>query len=131
MDNIFLPIESRFVDTQSRFRLAILAVQRAKELIEGDTPTVQSRHYKPTTIAIEEILKGDLKIFYGKEAVRYQDDAIRVRKDKKVQYLSPEREEELKKEIKKDLSIYLADMAGKESDLKEEDESKNTEPETD
>jgi DNA-directed RNA polymerase subunit omega len=117
MDNIFLPIESDFVNTQSRFRLAILAGQRAKQIIEGDNPTLQSKYTKATTIAIEEILEGDLKIFYGKEAVRHIEDAARVRKERKSQYLSPEREEELKKEIKKDLNVYLAE---KESSLKEE-----------
>jgi len=107
MDNIFLPIESKFVDSQSRFRLAILAGQRAKQIIEGDKPVLQCGHSKATTIAIEEILGGDLKIFYGKEAVRHSEEAARIRKEKKSQYLSPEREEELKREIKKDLSLYL------------------------
>ena len=125
MDSIFLPIESNFVNTQSRFRLAILAIQRAKQLIEGDKATIESRHYKPTTVAIEEILHGELKIFYGKEAVGYQEEAARVRKDKKTHYLSPDREEEIKREIKKDLSVYLADMAEKESSLKVDD-SKDT-----
>jgi DNA-directed RNA polymerase subunit omega len=125
MDNIALPIENNFIDTQSRFRLAILAIQRAKQLIEGDQPTTQSRHCKSTTIAIEEILHGDLKIFYGKEAVGYQEEAMRIRKEKKNHYLSPDRDDELKREIKKDLSVYLADIAEKESSLKIDD-SKDT-----
>ena len=124
MDNIFLPIESNFLDTQSRFSLAILAGQRAKQIVEGDKPTVQSGYTKSTTIALKEILDGQLKIFSGKEAVQYIEDAARARKERKKLYLSPEREEELKREIKKDLNVYLAK---EESSSMKEDYSKEME----
>ncbi len=66
MESIYLPIEGNFVNTQSRYRLAILAAQRTRQLMEGDKPTVPTRHVKSTSIALEEILKGDLEILYGK-----------------------------------------------------------------
>ena len=110
MESIFLPVENSAIGVKSRYQLAILAAQRARQLMEGDKPTCSSRFVKPTTIAMEEILSGALKIFHGKEAQRYQDEALRARKERKERFLSPEREEELRKEIKKDLSVYLADV---------------------
>jgi DNA-directed RNA polymerase subunit omega len=109
MDYVFLPVESEFISTQSRYRFAILAAQRARQIMEGDKPTVKPRHVKPTTIAMEDIAHGDLNIYHGKEAVRYQEEAARARKDRRSRYLSPEREEEIKKEIKKDLSVYISE----------------------
>ncbi len=119
MENIYLPIEHEFINTQSRYRLAILAAQRTRQLLEGAAPTVTTRYAKSTSVALVEILKGDLEILYGKEAVKHQDEAVRIRKERKNRYLSPEREEELRKEIKKDLNIFMSD-AGKDSPMREE-----------
>ncbi len=126
MDNIHLPIEGDFVNSQSRYRLAILAAQRTRQLMEGEKSKLQTRHVKPTSIALEEILKGDLEILYGKEAVRYQDEAVRIRKEKSSRYLSPEREEELRKEIKKDLSVFLSDTTEQGPALREDAKTEET-----
>jgi DNA-directed RNA polymerase subunit K/omega len=96
----------------------ILATQRARQLMEGDKPTLQTRYAKPTTIALAEILSGKLEILHGKEALQHQHEARRAREERKNRFLSPEREEELRREIKKDLSIYLSDAADKEQLLK-------------
>jgi DNA-directed RNA polymerase omega subunit len=120
MESIYLPIENEFVNTQSRYRLAILVAQRTRQLIDGDAPTVASKYTKPTSIALVDILKGNLEILYGKEAIKHQDDAARIRKERKSRYLSPEREEELRREIKKDLHVYVADASAREGAVKEE-----------
>ncbi len=127
MEVIFLPIQGEFVNTQSRYRLVVLATQRARQLMEGEKPTLATRYAKPSTIALAEILSGKLDIFHGKEALRHQHEARRAREERKNKFLSPEREEELRREIKKDLSIYLSDSAGKEhtlEDVKPEEEIK-------
>ncbi len=121
MDYVFLPVDSEFISTPSRYRFAILAAQRARQIMEGDKPTVKTRHVKPTTVAMEDIVRGELNVYEGKEAVRYQEEAARARKDRKSRYLSPEREEELRKEIKKDLSVYISETesgrdAGEDTD---------------
>ncbi|MBI3358355.1 MAG: DNA-directed RNA polymerase subunit omega [Nitrospirae bacterium] len=123
MDIISLPIQGDFVNTHSRYRLVVLATQRARQLMEGDKPTLLTRYTKPTTIAVAEILSGQLEILHGKDALQYQHEARRAREERKNRFLTPEREEELRKEIKKDLSVYLSDAAGKEQTLKEDTKS--------
>jgi DNA-directed RNA polymerase subunit omega len=115
MEIVSLPIQGEFVTTNSRYRLVILATQRARQLMEGDKSSVATRYAKPTTIALAEILHGKLEILHGKEALRHQHEASRTRAERKNRFLSPEREEELRREIKKDYSIYLSDSAGKEN----------------
>ncbi len=113
MEIISLPIQGEFVNTNSRYRLVILATQRARQLMEGDKPSIATRYAKPTTIALAEILSGKLEILHGKEAIQHQHDARRTRDERRNRFLSPEREEELRREIKKDYSIYLSDAVGK------------------
>ncbi len=120
MDIISLPIDSGAMSKLSRYQVVILASQRARQIIEGsEKPTHPSRHVKPTTLALEEIVKGDLEILYGKEAIRYQQEARRHREERKNRLLSPEREEELRQEIKKDLSVYLEDAKKSSVEVKE------------
>jgi DNA-directed RNA polymerase subunit omega len=127
MEIISLPIQGEFVTTHSRYRLVVLATQRARQLMEGDKPSITSRYAKPTTIALAEILGGKLEILHGKEALRHQHEAGRARAERRNRFLSPEREEELRREIKKDYSIYLSDSAGKENISTEETDLKETE----
>jgi len=115
MEIISLPIQGEFVNTNSRYRLVVLATQRARQLMEGDKPSLVTRYAKPTTIALTEILSNKLEILHGKEALQHQHDARRMRDERKNRFLSPEREEELRREIKKDFSIYLSDTSGKEN----------------
>ena len=109
MEGVFLSLEGGLLDTHSRYQLAVLAAQRARQLSEGSRPTVTSRHVKPTSVSIEEILKGNLEVVYGKDARKCQDEAQRLRHAKKARSLSPEREEALQREIRKDLSVYFSE----------------------
>ncbi|MBI3598338.1 MAG: DNA-directed RNA polymerase subunit omega [Nitrospirae bacterium] len=61
MDIISLPIQGDFVNTHSRYRLVVLATQRARQLMEGDKPTLLTRYTKPTTIAVAEILSYEVR----------------------------------------------------------------------
>lgn len=47
-----------FVD--SKFRLAILAAKRAKQLISGSKQRVDAKAENPLTIALEEIIQGKI-----------------------------------------------------------------------
>ena len=42
----------------SRSRLVIIAAQRAQQLMKGIPSTIVTKHTKPTTIALEEVLKN-------------------------------------------------------------------------
>ncbi len=111
MEIISLPVEVDFTKIDSRYRLVIIASQRARQLMEGSKPILQSRHMKESTIALEEVLGDDLEILYGKEARQAQRDAKRLREETKSRALQAEREEGLASEIRKDLSVYLEESA--------------------
>jgi DNA-directed RNA polymerase subunit omega len=113
MEIISLPVEVDFSKIDSRYRLVIIASQRARQIMEGAKAIIQSRQAKASTIALEEVLTGDLEILYGKDARQAQREA------KKSRALLAEREEELATEIKKDLSIYLEESARQGEMLKE------------
>lgn len=107
MDIISLPIEFDNKKIDSRFRLAIIAAQRARELALGAKPKIQSKGKKVTTIAIEEAISGSLEFLVGEEARKSHEEA------KKIDYrrlLEEKRREEAPEdlsELEKDLKIYL------------------------
>lgn len=45
----------------SRYTLVMLASKRARQIIEGSEPLIQTDSKKPVSIAIEEILAGKIK----------------------------------------------------------------------
>src|SRR3569832_482653 len=119
MEIISLPVEVDFTKLDSRYRLVIIASQRARQIMEGAKATIQSRQAKASTVALEEVLTGDLEILYGKDARMAQREAKHQQEEKKSRALLAEREEELATEIKKDLSVYLEESARQEEMLKE------------
>jgi len=116
MDIVSLPIDIERKVIDSRFRLVIVAAQRARQIMEGAKSMVPMRgDHKETTMAIEEILSGKLNILYGEEAVVAQSDEKRRRDEMKRRAVLAEREGELSSEIKKDLSIYLGEATQEEA----------------
>lgn len=115
MEIISLPVETDYSKIDSRYRLVIIASQRARQLMEGAKQTHQSRHAKASTIALEEVLGDKLEVLYGKEAKQAQRDAKRLREEMKTRQLLTEREEELASEIRKDLSVYLEEAKRQEA----------------
>ncbi|MFQ5949569.1 MAG: DNA-directed RNA polymerase subunit omega, partial [Nitrospiria bacterium] len=105
MEIISLPVEVDKKRIDSRFRLVILSAQRARQLMEGERPTIQERHHvRETTTAIEEVLCGDLEILYGEEAREAQREAKRLREEIRSRAILAEREGALSTELKQDLS---------------------------
>lgn len=51
---------TRHVD--SKYALVVAAAKRARALMEGDMPLVESHASKPVTLALEEIALGQLDI---------------------------------------------------------------------
>ncbi|MFQ5596900.1 MAG: DNA-directed RNA polymerase subunit omega [Nitrospiria bacterium] len=112
MNIVSLPIELDTSKIDSRFRLVIVAAQRARQLIEGAKSTIPVwTGLKETTIAVEEILSGEMEILYGEEAVIAQQEQKRLREEMKRRAILAEREGEISNEIKKDLSIYLGEAS--------------------
>ncbi|MEG6585989.1 DNA-directed RNA polymerase subunit omega [Dendrosporobacter sp. 1207_IL3150] len=42
----------------SKYTLVVLAAKRARELMSGENPTVESKSNKQVTIALEEVARG-------------------------------------------------------------------------
>lgn len=42
----------------NKYTLAVFAAKRAREIMDGDSPLVESQSNKPVTVALEEIAKG-------------------------------------------------------------------------
>jgi DNA-directed RNA polymerase subunit omega len=86
----------------SRHRLAIVAAQRAKHILQGSRHGA-SRFTKETTIALDEVLRGQVKYFVGQEA----REAKRG-KEGEMERIAMMTGDDAK-EIKKELSVYVDD----------------------
>ncbi len=110
MDIVSLPIDIDRKKIDSRFRLVIVAAQRARQIMEGAKPMIPTRPaQKESTLSIEEILSGKLDILYGADAVAAHREERRRREEIKRQAMLAEREQQLGGDVKKDLSIYLGE----------------------
>ncbi len=91
----------------SRHRLVIVASQRAKHLTQGARPAGPSRFTKETTVALDEVLKGQVKYLMGKEARDAMKEAKRGKEGETERIAMMTGEDA--KEIKKELSVYVDD----------------------
>ena len=91
----------------SRHRLVIIAAQRAKHILQGSRPYGNSRFTKETTIALDEVLRGEAKYFVGKEARDAMKEAKRG-KEGEIERMAMMTGEDAN-EIKKELSVYVDD----------------------
>ncbi len=70
MDVIALPVKYDEKKIDSRYRLAIAVLKRAKELYQGAMPKIDSKAKKMTTVALEEVISGSVRVFSGKAAIK-------------------------------------------------------------
>lgn len=91
----------------SRHRLVIVASQRAKHLTQGAKPAGPSRFTKETTVALDEVLKGQVKYLIGKEARDAMKEAKRGKEGETERIAMMTGEDA--REIKKELSVYVDD----------------------
>lgn len=116
MDIISLPFALKGEGVE-RYRLVIIASQRARQLVDGARPYIETKNIKPTSIALEEVLQGNIEFLTGKEARIAQKEYREIKKAKIKSSLDIE---ENQAEIKKELSIYLDDSMEK---LKKQEET--------
>lgn len=110
MDIVSVPIDIDRKTIDSRFRLVIVAAQRARQIMEGAEPMIPTRlTQKESTLAIEEILSDKLDILYGADAVSAHREERRRREELRRQAMLAEREQQMEGDVKKDLSIYLGE----------------------
>ncbi|MBI5042331.1 MAG: DNA-directed RNA polymerase subunit omega [Nitrospirae bacterium] len=117
MDIVSLPVEAKKEHHINRFRLANLAIQRAKELMEGNAPVINTKYTKETTIALGEIVSADFVLLTGKEAREAMRDVF---KERDAERGITEEEDEEASEIKNDLSVYLNDSSKAKGETEEE-----------
>ncbi|MCS7163722.1 MAG: DNA-directed RNA polymerase subunit omega [Thermodesulfovibrio sp.] len=117
IDIISLPIEIDRTKIDSRYRLALIAAQRAAELSLGATPKIEKKGKKVTTTALLEILSNKIEYITGEEALKAKEkiDQIDVKKlleDKRraIPDLT---------ELEKDLKTYLHTKESAEKMLEE------------
>lgn len=115
MDIISLPIDIDKEKIDSRFRLVIIASQRAIELSKGAKPKIQSKLDKITSKAILEAISGEVDFLIGQDASNAIEMAEKLdfrkwitEKKKPIEDLS---------DIEKDLKIYLHDKESPEKAL--------------
>ena len=109
MNIVSLPIEHDKEKIDSRFRLVVIASQRAKELAFGAKAKVDTKFKKIPTIAIEETLEEKLEFLTGEEARVANEEA---RKFDYRRFLEERRREAMPEDIsdlEKDLRVYLTE----------------------
>lgn len=55
------PLEELVKKVDSKYTLVVAAAKRARELMQGQAPLVETRSNKPVTIALEEIQAGKVR----------------------------------------------------------------------
>ena len=110
MEIISLPIEFDREKIDGIYRLVIAAVKRAKDLSQGELPVIPSRVQKITTLAIEEVATGAVKIITGEKALKASEEAKklthkRMMDEAQQKVTMPEDMTELEK----DLKVYLSE----------------------
>lgn len=63
-------IDTLVEKVDSKYTLVVAAAKRARELMNGKMPQVQSRSNKPVSIALEELAAGRLLYERTKEGIK-------------------------------------------------------------
>ncbi len=108
LDVVSLPVEFDEGEFDSRYRLVIAVIKRAKELHQGALPRIATRARKVTTVALEEAVSGYVHVRTGEAAVKAIEEAERrtheILIDEAAQKVSFH---EQLSELEKDLEEYL------------------------
>jgi DNA-directed RNA polymerase subunit omega len=107
MDIISLPVEIDEKKIDGRYRLVMIAAQRAKELSMGGKPKIHTKSRKVTTVAIEEAVDGRLEFLVGEEARKAKEEAKKLDYRRLLEERRKEATPEELTELEKDLKIYL------------------------
>ena len=107
MDIISLPIDYDKERIDAKYRLVMIAAQRAKELSIGGKPRVQTKSKKVTTVAIEETIENQLNFVVGEEARVAREKAGKLDYRKLLEESKKAAAGEDLSELEKDLKVYL------------------------
>ncbi len=110
MDALSLLPEHNQEDFDSRYRIVLIAAQRAKQLVQGSESETTSKFSKKTSKALEEVLQGSVPYLIGQDAREAIRDA-RMANQRPIDPAMYAQPDETAKEIKKELSVYIDDTA--------------------
>ena len=54
----------------SKYTLVVLAAKRAREIMDGQQPLVESKSNKPVTVALEEVAQGKISFERTKTGIK-------------------------------------------------------------
>ena len=116
MDLISLPVIIDKEKIDGRYRLVIATSKRARALYQGAQPMRVSKAKKLTTLALEEVASGAVRILTGEAAIKAREQA------KKLSYEGMIDEAKQKEalpedltEIEKDLKVYLHEKSERDN----------------
>ncbi|HCC68623.1 MAG TPA: DNA-directed RNA polymerase subunit omega [Nitrospiraceae bacterium] len=122
MDIVSLPIEFKREKIEGRYRLVVVASQRARDLSQGSQPKGQTKAKKMVTIALEEVLSGSVSFITGEAARKAKEEHKRLSfermaEEAKKRKAMPEVLTELEKEAKayKESRAYLYEKEERET----------------
>ena len=108
IDTLPLLPDDREGKFDSRYRVVLVAAQRAKQLMRGTTQSQASKFTKETSMALEEVLGDNVEYLVGQEAREALREARRGLDREFAPALLAEADEDAK-EIKQQLSVYIDD----------------------
>ena len=117
MDIVSLPIEYNRKEIESKYRLVVIASQRARELSLGAKPRIQTKAGKVTSTAIIEAISGEIEFLKGEDAVAARQKSGRI--DYKKLMEEKRRPITDLSELEKDLKVYLHEKGATEKALDE------------
>ena len=92
----------------SRYRVVLVAAQRAKQLMRGARRTQPSKFTKETSVALEDVLGGNVNYLVGQDARQALRELKNLPERDPDQPLSTEAAENAR-EIQRHLGVYVDD----------------------
>ncbi len=114
IDTLPLLLDERGRTFDSRYRVVLVAAQRAKQLMRGGKRAQASKFAKETSVALEEVLGNNVQYVMGEEARQALREARSRPERDPEQPLSPEAVENAR-EIQKHLGVYVDDSPKEEA----------------
>lgn len=108
IDTLPLLPDDRAGKFDSRYRVVLVAAQRAKQLMRGTKQSQTSKFTKETSIALEEVLGDHVEYLTGEEARQALREAKKGLEREFEPALLAEADDDAK-EIKQQLSVYVDD----------------------
>ena len=110
IDTLSLLPDDKGKTFDSRYRVVLVAAQRAKQIMQSGQQLQTSKYEKETSIALEEVVRGEVNYLVGQDARQAIRDAKRSMEGYSDQPILAGGDEDTK-EIQQQLSVYIDDSS--------------------